>query len=374
MHSLISEIHGLISGACFLSIEKPELVWFYQLAGRSVPKVSFKVALFQTMKLDGCRAEVAVGGIIVTSFMIQDQFCQMYLACVFISLGSGRHALSLAQCRLCSAVVFYAACPAWPTEARLLMAAVSLLAPLFPPRSGAAASSAGPDPVVSLPALDAASDEAASVRPHHADLEDCRHILTNAAVAAHSSKLRGELDALQAMLPDMSEQPKKPRLRELAKILAVPYTVDGVKISMDELFRNVQNRFFTCVREHSGDEHPSTNVDSPNELMTALRSFGRRPLHSRDPERKTERQLADRLRKAEAAKTLTPSELQELKNMWTGVSQPTASSGGLHHADNDVQLDAPPRKQLRTKEADPSNPPAAERVSDDSDGLRRESP
>ena len=45
------------------------------------------VALLQTMKLDSCRAEVAVSGIIVTSFMIQDQFCQLYMACAFISIG-----------------------------------------------------------------------------------------------------------------------------------------------------------------------------------------------------------------------------------------------------------------------------------------------
>ena len=113
------------------------------------------VALLQRMKLDSCRAEVAVSGIIVTSFMIQDQFCQLHMACAFISIGFGRHANSLAQCRLCSAVIFYAACPAWPTEARLLMAVVGLLTPLFPPRTGAAASSGGPHPAVLVPALDA---------------------------------------------------------------------------------------------------------------------------------------------------------------------------------------------------------------------------
>ena len=81
--------------------------------------------------------------------------------------------------------------------------------------------------------------------------------------------------------------------------------------------------------------------------MTALRNLGRRPLESRDPERKNERRLADRLRKAEGTGTLTQRELQELKNMWTGggVSQPTASSGGSHPADNNEQLHARPRKR-----------------------------
>ena len=125
------------------------------------------VALLETMEWETRRAEVAVSGIAVTSFMTQDQFCRMYLACAFIILGSGRHAVSRNQCRFCSALVFYAACPAWPTKARLLMAAVGLLAPLFPPRSGAARSSGDPHPVaqagarrggeprVSLPELDA---------------------------------------------------------------------------------------------------------------------------------------------------------------------------------------------------------------------------
>ena len=89
------------------------------------------------------------------------------------------------------------------------MAAASLLAPLFPPSTGAAASSGGQHTAVLGGGAHPTNDAAATVGPHHADLEDCRRILTNAAVAAHTSKLREQLHALQEMLPDMFEKPSQ---------------------------------------------------------------------------------------------------------------------------------------------------------------------
>ena len=65
----------------------------------------------------------------------------------------------------------------------------------------------------------------------------------------------------------MSHQPNRARVRELARCLSVPQQVHGRTIFLDELYRNVQHRFLTRVREHRGDKLATTRVgDDPLSL------------------------------------------------------------------------------------------------------------
>ena len=91
-------------------------------------------------------------------------------------------------------------------------------------------------------------------------LEERRDILISAKTAARSNELREQLELLQGLLPDMSHQPNRARVRELAVLLSVPQKVHGRTIFVDELYLNVQHRFFTCVRELSGDKLATTRV------------------------------------------------------------------------------------------------------------------
>ena len=84
-------------------------------------------------------------------------------------------------------------------------------------------------------------------------LMDCRQILLNAAAIAESSTLREHFEALLRMLPDMYEQPNKPRLRELSTLLGVPKKVQGKTLPLDQLFRSVQKAFFACINEQRCD-------------------------------------------------------------------------------------------------------------------------
>ena len=114
-----------------------------------------------------------------------------------------------------------------------------------------------------------------SVGSHHAEtpqptLANCHQTLLNAAAVAESSTVREHVEALLTMLPDMHEQPKKPRLRELATLLGVAKKKQGKNLPMDQLFRNVQKAFFACVSDPSacGDAHPAAHSGTgavPNE-------------------------------------------------------------------------------------------------------------
>ena len=179
---------------------------------------------------------------------------------------------------------------------------------------------------------DVATAPPVSVGSHHSEateetLEKCRQVLEKAAAEATLSHSRENIEALQAMLPDMHTQPTKRRIREMASHLGVPKKKNGDTLRMPQLFANVQAAFFTCVLEQPGCASASGGGGhSAEEALPALdgrilekvRKLGRHPRELKattteedEEERKLARLIRDRW---EDLRNETKSELSALKN------------------------------------------------------------
>ena len=197
------------------------------------------------------------------------------------------------------------------------------MAPKCSPSAGhhsiASASSGGKHP----PGLAANSSHIISDGAHLTDeialtLVECREILEEATAKEEQAQTQEQINVLKAMITDMDQKPKKPRIREMAKLLNVPQKQEGNSLKIDDLYRAVQKSFLKNVAAIKKDRecHRGQSEQRAEQLMADVRAFGRWPLQhakSEDPERERERLLAQRVAKMRAAACLPPAAVEELK-------------------------------------------------------------